>query len=64
MNISDAINIFLHQSIIYGGLPFSVKLDKPNEETIAAIKEVDDMASGKIPSSPQRVDDFFKDMGV
>ncbi|MEG2000360.1 MAG: type II toxin-antitoxin system RelB/DinJ family antitoxin [Evtepia sp.] len=40
MNVTDAVNIFLHQSLIYGGLPFEVKIDKPNAETIQAMENV------------------------
>ena len=39
LNMSTAVNIFLRQAIRYGGLPFEVKLDIPNETTAAAIAE-------------------------
>lgn len=48
MNVSEAVNIFLHQSLIQGGLPFKVKLQKksvPNAETLAAMKESMRLAS-------------------
>lgn len=41
ITITDAINIFLHQSLNYGGIPFELKTDKPNAETIAAMEEAD-----------------------
>ena len=37
VSLSDAINIFLTQSVMERGLPFEMKL--PNEETMKAIKE-------------------------
>jgi len=37
VSLSDAINMFLTQSVMERGLPFEMKL--PNEETIKAIKE-------------------------
>ena len=37
--MSTAVNIFLRQAIRYGGLPFEVKMDVPNEVTAAAINE-------------------------
>lgn len=43
MSTSEAINIFLHKSIVYRGLPFDVALNVPNAETIAAMREVDEM---------------------
>lgn len=62
LTISDAVNVFLHQSIIVGGLPFQVRLPKPNATTEAAMAEVEDMIDGKKVTYEQDVDDFFKDM--
>ncbi len=39
MNMTTAINIFLRQSIRENGIPFELKLDTPNETTVAAIEE-------------------------
>lgn len=41
MNLTTAINVFLHQSLRVGGFPFDVKLDQPNKETIAAMREAE-----------------------
>jgi DNA-damage-inducible protein J len=62
ITITDAVNIFLHQSLLTGGLPFPVKMPEPNSVTLAAMKETEDMIKNKIPSSSQSVDDFFKEM--
>jgi DNA-damage-inducible protein J len=48
ITITDAINIFLHQSLMEGGLPFEMKQPKYNAETEAALQEARDIASGKI----------------
>lgn len=48
MTITDAINVFLHKSIMEGGLPFEVKQTRYSEETEAAIREALDIMSGKI----------------
>jgi DNA-damage-inducible protein J len=47
MSTTEAITIFLHQVILHGGLPFAVKLPTPNEETLTAMQEARDIASGK-----------------
>ncbi len=39
MDMSGAVNIFLRQCILHGGLPFSVSLPKYNKETLAAMNE-------------------------
>ena len=50
LSTTEAINIFLHQVILAGGLPFEVKNPQYNAETLAAIKEARDIISGKVPS--------------
>ena len=44
MNLTTAINVFLRQSLRVGGLPFEVRLDQPNKETIAAMLEAERIA--------------------
>ena len=39
MDMSSAVNIFLRQCILRGGLPFPVELPKYNQETLEAIAE-------------------------
>ncbi len=39
LNMTTAINMFLRTAIREHGIPFELKLDVPNETTIAAIKE-------------------------
>ncbi len=48
ITITDAINIFLHKSIMEGGLPFEVKQTRYNAETEAAMKEAKAIMSGQI----------------
>lgn len=43
MSITDAINIFLYTSRNVGGLPFDLRPATPNAETLAAMKEGDEM---------------------
>ncbi|MDR2935689.1 MAG: type II toxin-antitoxin system RelB/DinJ family antitoxin, partial [Candidatus Adiutrix sp.] len=39
----EAINIFLHQSRNVGGLPFDLRPARPNEATLAAMLEGDEI---------------------
>ncbi len=50
MTLAEAINIFLHQSLIQGGLPFDVRKPMYSMEAIAALQEAQDIVSGKIKS--------------
>lgn len=40
INISDAVNMFLKQSLLRGGLPFEVVMPQPNKYTLEAADEV------------------------
>lgn len=41
LTLSDAVSVFLRQSILHRGIPFKVEYpeEKPNRETIRAMKE-------------------------
>lgn len=39
LNMTTAINIFLRTTIRENGIPFALKLDVPNDTTVAAIEE-------------------------
>jgi DNA-damage-inducible protein J len=39
MSTSEAVNIFLRQVILTGGLPFEVKLPQPNATTLKPLKK-------------------------
>lgn len=49
MNMSTAINIFLKQAVRENGIPFQLKLETPNIETIKAIEDVENGRNLKGP---------------
>ena len=50
LNMTTALNMFLRQVVRQGRIPFEIATDIPNSETLAAMTEIDDMMSGKIPA--------------
>ncbi len=63
LNMTTAMNMFLRQVVRQGRIPFEIATDIPNAETIAAIKEMDDMLSGKIPAKRySNTKEFFEDL--
>ena len=48
ISVTDAINIFLHASIMEGGFPFQPKQPRYNRETRMAIQEARDIMAGKV----------------
>ena len=62
MNISTAFNIFVRQAIREGGIPFKIKLDKPNKETAAAIREAERIARDPEVKGYDDRDELFSDL--
>lgn len=59
LNISEAINIFLNQVILYKGLPFEVRI--PNKTTLKTLKKTDE---GKELIACKDADDMFRKLGI
>ena len=51
MNLTDAVNVFLHKSIIEGGLPFDLRQPRFNAETELAMREARDIAAGRVAAT-------------
>ena len=45
IDLATAINVFLRQSLRVGGFPFDVRVDAPNQETVAALMEAEHILS-------------------
>ena len=41
ITMSDAINMFLRQSILHGGLPFELKIPQYNKTTLSALADME-----------------------
>ena len=50
MTLPEAVNVFFENSLLVGGLPFSVRLPRYNRETEAAMQEARDIVSEKVPA--------------
>lgn len=63
MDMTTAINVFLRQVIYFRGFPFDVRLDIPNEETLAAINEVRQMKKNPtLGKAYTDVDEMMKEL--
>ena len=47
MTLPQAVNMFISQSLLVGGIPFDVRIPRFNQETEAAMKEAEDIAAGR-----------------
>ncbi len=65
LNMTTAMNMFLRQVVRQGRIPFEIATDIPNNETLAAIKEMDDIISGKIAAKKySNTDELFEDLNL
>lgn len=62
MNLTTAFNIFVRQSLREGGIPFEIKTDRPNKETIAAILEAERNAKDPSVKGYTDLDELFADL--
>ena len=62
ISVTDAINIFLHTSLMEGGFPFQPRY---NAETEAAIQETKEILAGKVKAkSYANVKEMIEDLGL
>lgn len=64
INTSTAFNIFLKAVIRENGLPFDMRVETPNAETVAAIEEGRKMARDPNVKKYSSVDEMRKALGV
>lgn len=63
MTLPQAVNMFISQSLLVGGLPFEVKLPRFNKETEAALQEARDISTGKKKTKTyDSVEDLFREL--
>ena len=63
MTLPQAVNMFISQSLLVGGLPFEARIPRFNYETEAAMQEARDIASGKIKAKTYHsADELFKEL--
>ena len=63
ISISDAVNIFLHKSLMDGGIPFALRQPRFNAETEAAMREARDISAGRLPAKRYHsVEEFLGDL--
>jgi len=62
MDMTTAVNVFLRQAIRHNGIPFEIKADIPNAETIAAIKEAEEMIKNGTGRKFNSVEELFEEL--
>lgn len=60
LDMSGAVNMFLHQCILRGGIPFPIELPHYNKSTLAAMEEARRISRDPSISSYDNMDDLKK----
>ncbi len=60
MDMSSAVNMFLRQCILRGGIPFPVELPKYNKETMVAMAEAKRISHDPNVPSYSNMEDLLK----
>lgn len=62
ISASTAINIFYKQVIRTNSIPFELKADIPNKETLEALKEVEEMDKNNTGKTYHSVEELMEDL--
>ena len=62
LNLSTAFGIFLRQSVREGRIPFTISLNNPNQETIAALLEAERIAKDPSVKAYTDLNELFADL--
>lgn len=62
MNLSTAFNIFVRQSLREGGIPFEIRMEQPNKETMAAMLEAERIAKDSTVKHYSDVEEALREL--
>ena len=63
LSLNQAVTLFVKQAVREQRIPFAIKRNMPNKTTCEALKEIELMEQGKIPSKTYNsVDELFEDI--
>ncbi len=61
LKTSDAIRMFLQQSVTWGKLPFQPTVKQPNAETLAAMRELEEGGGERFETVEALLADLYSD---
>ncbi len=60
LDMSSAVNIFLHQCVLRGGLPFTIEMPQYKEKVLAAMAEAKSISRDPTVQSYNNIDELRK----
>ena len=64
ISLSTAFNIFIRQSLREGRIPFEISLNRPNKETIEAMREAERIAKDPSVKGYDNMEELFADLNA
>ena len=62
LSLSEAVNVFIHQSCNVGGMPFDLRPQRPNAESLAAMAEAERISRDPSVKGHKNVKKLFEDL--
>lgn len=62
MNLTTAFNIFVRQTLREGRIPFDIRLEVPNKETVNAMLEAEKITKDPSVKGYNNIDELFNDL--
>ena len=63
MTTSEAVTVFLRQVILNNGIPFAIKAPAYNDETVAALREAEEIAKNGLHRF-NSTEEMFESLGI
>ena len=62
LSLAEAVTVFIHQSCNVGGLPFDLRPNRPNADTLAAMEEAERIGRDPSVKGYRNMADMFKEL--
>ncbi len=62
MNLTTAVTVFLRQAVRESRIPFEIKWDRPNKDTMAAMRDAENIARNPQVKGYEDPNELFKDL--
>jgi DNA-damage-inducible protein J len=62
LSLAEAVTVFIHQSCNLGGLPFDLRPERPNADTLAAMAEAERIGRDPSVKGYRDMEALFKDL--
>ena len=60
MTLTEAVKVFFEKSLNVGGIPFDLRMENYNRDTLEALRETLDIEAGRVPAKRYHsVDELF-----